>query len=97
MQLHEPAPGASFPHRYPRPVIVKPRLIDLINKFPNVNIIHLARASRLQLNTVRAMALESKPVQPVVAMQVLSGLWELTGTRYSLTDVDIAVLPYNTM
>jgi hypothetical protein len=90
--LHDSPP--SLQH-IPRPIIAKPRLIDLINRYPNVNTIHLARAAHLRIDTVRAMALEEMPVQPVVAMQVLCGLWELTGKRYLLTDVDIAVLPYN--
>ncbi|GHO99462.1 hypothetical protein KSF_095100 [Reticulibacter mediterranei] len=76
------------------PVTIKPRLIDLLNKH-NISTVHLARAARLRLETVRAMALQGKTVQPVVAMQVLYGLWELSSKRYVLTDVDIAVLPYD--
>jgi hypothetical protein len=87
MQLHD-SPGT-----FPRPIIVKPRLIDLINKH-HVNTAHLARAARLRMDTVRAMALQGKAVHPVVAMQVLYGLWELTGTRYLLMDVDMPTLPY---
>jgi hypothetical protein len=90
MQLHE----APFPQRYPRPVIVKPRLIDLLNKH-GVNTVFLARAARLKVNIVRAMALQGMPVQPVIAMQALCGLMELTGQRYLLTDVDIPLLPYS--
>ncbi|GHO99632.1 hypothetical protein KSF_096800 [Reticulibacter mediterranei] len=72
----------------------KPGLIDLLNTH-SVNTVFLARAARLPIVTVRAMALQGKPVQPVVAMQVLYGLWVLTGQRYLLTDVNISVLPYN--
>jgi hypothetical protein len=93
MQLHDSLHTTPL---FPRPVIVKPRLVDLLNRH-HISTAHLARAARLQVSTVRAMALEEKPVQPVVAMQVLHGLWELTGQRYLLTDIDIAVLPYNAM
>jgi hypothetical protein len=78
----------------PQPIGGKPGLLDLINKH-HVSTVHLARAARLRIATVRAMALQGKPVQPVVAMQVLYGLWELTGERYVLTDVDIPTLSYN--
>ncbi|GHO98133.1 hypothetical protein KSF_081810 [Reticulibacter mediterranei] len=86
--------NAPFPTRFPRPLIVKPRLIDVLNRH-HINTIFLARSARLPIVTVRAMALQGKPVQPVVAMQVLYGLRVLTGQRYLLTDVDISVLPYN--
>lgn len=78
---------------YPQPDRIKPGLIDLINKH-KVSTIHLAHAARLHVNTVRAMTWQRKPVQPVVAMQLLYGLLLLTGQRYILTDVDIAILPY---
>jgi hypothetical protein len=89
-QLHD---MPSLKHN-PRSIMVKPRLLDLLNKH-HICTVHLARAAHLQVNTVRAIALQGKAVQPVVAMQVLHGLWELTGRQYVLTDVDIAVLPYN--
>ena len=75
-------------------VSIKPRLIDLLNKH-RINTIHLACAARLRLDTVRAIALQYKPVQPVVAMQVLHGLWELTGRQYMLVDIDMPILSYN--
>jgi hypothetical protein len=71
-----------------------PKLIDLLNKH-KVSAIHLAHAARLHVSIVRAMTWQGKPVQPMVAMQLLYGLLQLTGQRYYLTDVDIAVLPYN--
>jgi hypothetical protein len=74
--------------------MVKPRLIDLLNRH-HICTVHLAHAAHLRVDTVRAIALQGKAVQPVVAMQVLHGLWELTGRQYMLTDVDIAVLPYS--
>jgi len=78
---------------HPQPNRAKPGLIDLINKH-KVSTIHLAHAARLHVSTVRAMTWQGKPVQPVVAMQLLYGLRLLTGQRYVLTDVNIAVLPY---
>jgi hypothetical protein len=94
MQLHD-APGAPpFPQRIPRPIVIKPRLVDLINKH-HISTAHLARAARLRMDTVRAMALQGEAVKPVIAMQVLHGLWVLTGQRYLLTDIDMPTLPYN--
>lgn len=90
MQLHE-APGTPS---FPRPIIVKPRLIDLINKH-HINTVFLARAAHLRAATVRAMALEGKAVQPVVAMQILGGLEALTGITYTLSDIDMPIIPYN--
>ncbi len=72
----------------------KPRLIDLINKH-KVSSIRLAHAARLHVSIVRAMTWQGKPVQPMVAMQLLYGLLQLTGQQYCLTDVDMAVLAYN--
>ena len=93
MQTHEIAPGASLFSQQPQPIIIKPRLVDLINTH-HVSMIHLARASRLQVDVVHAMALRGEAVQPVVAMQVLCGLLALTGTRYALRDVDISIQSY---
>jgi hypothetical protein len=59
---------------------MKPRLIDLIN-LHKVSSIHLAHAARLHVSIVRAMTWQGKPVQPLVAMQLLYGLLQLTGQR----------------
>ncbi|GHO99523.1 hypothetical protein KSF_095710 [Reticulibacter mediterranei] len=93
--LHDsPDHASSLPQRIPRPIVIRPRLIDLLNKH-SINTVFLARAAHLQVSTVRAMVLQEMPVQPVVAMQCLHGLWELTGQRYLLTDIDMPTLPYS--
>jgi hypothetical protein len=94
MQPYEVPQHTQSPSQYPRPILVKPRLIDLLNKH-GVNTVFLARAAHLKVSIVRAMALKGMVVQPVVAMQVLYGIWELTGTRYLLIDVDMPTLPYS--
>jgi hypothetical protein len=89
MQLQE----LLSPQHNPQACFARPQLIDLLNKH-KINTIHLARAARLRTITVRSMALQRKPVQPVVAMQVLHGIEELTGKHYIITDIDMPVLPY---
>ncbi len=95
IQRHHDKNGAERMHKIDQGS-VNPRLLDLINKH-HVSTIHPAHAAGLRIDTVRAMALQGKPVQPVVAMQVLYGLWELTGKRYLITQVDMPLLSYNGM
>ncbi len=70
-------------------VAEKPTLVQLLNRH-RVNMIRLARVTRVQVAAVRAMAKRS-PVPEALAEQVLSGFETLVGVRYTLEEVDVVL------
>jgi hypothetical protein len=70
-------------------VAEKPTLVQLLNRH-RVNMIRLARVTRVQVGAVRAMAKRS-PVPEAPAQQVLSGFEPLVGVRYTLQEVDVVL------
>jgi hypothetical protein len=70
-------------------VVEKPTFVQLLNRH-KVNMISLARVTRVQVGTVHAMARRS-PVSAMLAARVLAGFEKLAGVRYTLMDVDVVL------
>jgi hypothetical protein len=88
--MHPLTEIAPLPQRHSQsPLIVKPNLINLLSRH-RLSMIKLSQISQVPLVIIQAMA-RNESVERVVAMRVLSTISQISGAKYTLDSVDMAV------